>query len=167
MGSEEDTQFALLVMVVAGGMNGGRPPMAKIVRLKKARPQQVRARRDLVPIDKRSGPGRFYAKLIADVESDLAGRSNLSRIESELIRAFAGCCTSLQYINSQICLGEFAGEIDFAAYATLASTMLRIGSRLGLQRRTKDITATLDDYLDAQQQQVADDPVEDSEEVIS
>ena len=88
--------------------------------------QQQRAYRDLVPINKTSRPGRFYAKLVRDVEADLApGRTRLSRIESELVRAFAGCATGLQYLNAQIALGEFAGELDFGAYATLASTMLR------------------------------------------
>jgi hypothetical protein len=45
--------------------------------------------------------------------------------------------TTLQYLNVQVALGE-TGEIDLNAYATMASTMLRIGSRLGLSRRSID-----------------------------
>jgi hypothetical protein len=67
-----------------------------------------------------------------DIENDLAGRRNLSRIETELIRAFCGSATRLEYLNHQILLGD-ASECDVASYAQLASTMLRIGSKLGLR----------------------------------
>jgi hypothetical protein len=68
------------------------------------------------------------------------------RIEGELIRAFAGAATTLQYLNVQVALGE-GNEIDLAGYATIASTMLRIGSRLGLARRPRDVTLTLGQVL--------------------
>ena len=74
----------------------------------------------------------------------MAGGS--SRIEGELIRAFAGAATTLQYLNVQVALGE-GSEIDLAGYATIASTMLRIGSRLGLARRPRDVTLTLGQVL--------------------
>jgi hypothetical protein len=109
-----------------------------VIDLKK-RQAKPRATRDLVAIDKHSGAGRFFTKLVRDIESDLAGRRNLSRIESELIRAFAGAATTLQYLNVQVALGE-SSEIDLTGYATIASTMLRIGSRLGLGRRARDVT---------------------------
>jgi hypothetical protein len=62
-----------------------------------------------------------------------------------LIRAFCGSATMLHYLNHQILLGD-AGEIDLAGYATMASTMLRIGSRLGLSRRARDVTPDPLDY---------------------
>ena len=113
------------------------------------------ARRDL-PIDQGSGAGRFYAKLVRDIEADLGGRRHLSRIESELIRGFAGSATLLQYMNVQVALGDVS-EIDLGGYATLASTMLRIGSRLGLRRVPRDVTPSLDQYL-ALRAQAQDEP---------
>jgi hypothetical protein len=83
--------------------------------------------------------------MVREIETDLGGRRQLSRIESELIRAFAGAATTLQYLNVQVALGE-TSAIDLGGYSTIASTMLRIGSRLGLQRRPKDVTS-LQDYL--------------------
>jgi len=71
----------------------------------------------------------------------------LTRIELELIKAFAGAATTLQYLNVQVALGE-TGEIDLSGYATIASTMLRIGSRLGLSRRAKQVI-DIDTYLAA------------------
>ena len=117
--------------------------------------------RDLVPLGDNSGPARFFKKMVRDIEADLGGRRELTRIEGELIRAFCGSATMLQYQNVQLALGEIS-EVDPTAYATMASTMLRIGSRLGLRRRGRDVTPSLDAYLDAQQQ-----AAEDSEEVGS
>jgi hypothetical protein len=95
--------------------------------------------RDLVAIDKASAAARFFSRMIDEIERDLGGRRHLTRIESELIRAFAGAATTLQYLNHQVLLGE-TSEIDLSGYSTVASTMLRIGARLGLTRRQHDIT---------------------------
>ena len=112
-----------------------------VVKLKKKR----RAPRDLVRIDQNSGPGRFFSKMVRDIESDLGGRRLTTRVAGELIEAFAGCATALRYQTHQILLGD--AEIDLTGYSTLASTMLRIGSRIGFERRAKDVTPNLQDYL--------------------
>ena len=95
-----------------------------------------------MPLDKTSGPSRFFHRWSAEIEGDLGGRQNLSRIEGELVRAFAGAATTLQYLNVQVALGDIS-ELDLGSYATLASTLVRLGSRLGLQRRAKDIVPSL------------------------
>jgi len=106
-----------------------------VVSLDKKR--RTHAPRDLVEIDKTSGPARYYDKMRRDIVSDLAGRRNISRIQTELIDSFCGCATQLKYLNYQIMLGE-TGEIDLGGYATIASTMLRIGSKLGLAKRKQN-----------------------------
>ena len=80
--------------------------------------------------------------MVREIETDLGGRRELSRIERELVGAFAGAATTLQYLNVQVALGE-SSEIDLGSYATLASTMLRIGSR----RRSRDVTPSVQDYI--------------------
>lgn len=95
-----------------------------------------RTPRDLVPIDRTSGPARYRAKMKRDIEKDLGGRRNLTRIELEQIDAYAGTATLLKYLIHQIELGD-DHDVDPACYSQLASTMLRIGSKLGLSRRTK------------------------------
>jgi hypothetical protein len=92
--------------------------------------------RVLLPLEQTSGAARYYAKMTRDIEADLGGRRELSRIEIELIKGFVGSATRLEYLNHQILLGD-AAEADVGNYAQLASTILRIGSRLGLRRRTK------------------------------
>jgi hypothetical protein len=92
---------------------------------------------------------RFFAKMVRDIEGDLkGGRSGLSRIERELIEAFAGSATAMRCMTHELQCGENA-ELNLAAHATLGSTMLRIGARLGLERRSLDITPDLKDYLAA------------------
>jgi hypothetical protein len=116
--------------------------------------QRPGAKHDLVLLGETSGPARFFKRCVRDIEADLGGRRHLSRIEGELIRALAGAATLLQYQNVQIALGETT-ELDPTAYATLASTILRIGSRLGLARRPKEIIPTLDAYLDLKREGAA------------
>ena len=97
-----------------------------------------------LPLEQATGAARFFDKMVRGIETDLGGRRQLSRIQGELIRAFAGAATTLQYLNVQVALGE-TGEIDLNGYATIASTMLRIGTRLGLQRTPRDVTQSVDD----------------------
>jgi hypothetical protein len=117
----------------------------KVVDLKRTK-RSKRAPHDLVSLDKATGAARFFDRMVREIENDLGGRRHLSRIEGELIRAFAGAATTLQYLNVQVALGE-GSEVDLAGYATIASTMLRIGSRLGLARRPRDVTLTLGQVL--------------------
>jgi hypothetical protein len=86
--------------------------------------------------------------MIHDIESDLGGRQRLTRIEGELIRAFAGAATTLQYLNLQIAIGEIS-EVDLTGYATMASTMVRIGSRLGLSRRQVEVGQSLATFIES------------------
>ena len=110
------------------------------------KPKHKRASRTL-PLQQATDAGRFFDRMVRDIQVDLGGRRQLTRIELELIKAFAGAATTLQYLNVQVALGE-TGEIDLSGYATIASTMLRIGSRLGLSRRAKQVI-DIDTYLAA------------------
>jgi len=114
------------------------------------RSKSLKRPRDLLPIDKASGAARFFDRMVREIEGDLGGRRHLTRIECELVRAFAGAATTLQYLNHQVLLGEVS-EIDLSGYATIASTILRIGSKLGLQRRARNVTPTLEQYLRAKE----------------
>jgi hypothetical protein len=102
-------------------------------------PKRTRRGPRSLPLGQATGAARFFDKMVREIETDLGGRRQLSRIQGELIRAFAGAATTLQ-----VALGE-TGEIDLNGYATIASTMLRIGTRLGLQRTPRDVTQSVDD----------------------
>ena len=100
-----------------------------------------RARRGL-PLDQATEAARFFEKMVREIKIDLGGRHQTTRIADELICAFAGAATTLRYLNRQVMLGELS-EIDLSGYATIASTMLRIGARLGFHRLAKDVTPSL------------------------
>ena len=93
------------------------------------------------------GAARFMRRITRSIESDLGGRGELSCIEKELVSAFAGAATQLRYLNIQVATLGDSSAIDFSTYATLASTMLRIGARLGFRRRARDVTPGLAEYL--------------------
>jgi hypothetical protein len=123
--------------------------MSSVVELKSRRPKKRRKStpRDLA-LDKSSGAARFFQRMIRDIENDLGGRQRLTRIEGELIRAFAGAATTLQYLNLQIAIGELS-EVDLTGYASMASTMVRIGSRLGLSRRQVEQGQSLSKFIES------------------
>jgi hypothetical protein len=60
-----------------------------VVDLKRAK-RAKRTPRNPVPLDKATGAARFFDRMVREIENDLGGRRQLSRIEGELIRAFAG-----------------------------------------------------------------------------
>lgn len=92
----------------------------------------------------------FFNRMRSAVERDLGGRSDLSHVERSLIHAYCGAYARLQCLDVRAANSANENEIDtemFSAYSTLASTMLRIGVRLGLNRRQRDITPSLGEYL--------------------
>jgi hypothetical protein len=107
---------------------------------KRTRPQLLTR----ATLDGRTNAAKVFDRIVADIESDLAGRDRLSAIERQLIEAFAGAAVSLHHLNTQLALGQ---TIDIGQHAQCVSAMVRVASRLGLQRRTKDITPTLADIL--------------------
>ena len=105
-----------------------------------------RTKRSL-PLDQATDASRFYNRVVRDIVADLGGRRELTRIEGELIGAFAGGATVLRSLNRQVALGEIA-EVNLSDFATISSTLLRIGCRLGLSRRQLDVTPTLAEIVE-------------------
>jgi len=97
-------------------------------------------------LDGRTNAAKVFDRLVIDIEGDLGGRDHLSTIERALIEAFAGACVTLQHLNTKLGLGE---EIDLSQHAQAVGAMVRVASRLGLQRRPRTIeTPTLSQYLE-------------------
>ena len=114
-----------------------------------------------LPMDQASGAARFFGRMVREIEADLGGHRTLTRIQRELLQAFAGAATQIQYLNHQVLIGE-SSELDFATYAQLASTMLRIGSRLGLNRHAKPVQDLYETVLPA----MANKQNEDSNDLV-
>jgi hypothetical protein len=95
-------------------------------------------------LDGRTAAAKLYDRLVADIEADLGGSAELSMIERTLIQAYASASLTLQNLNAQLLLGQ---EVDFALHTQCVSAMVRVASRLGLQRRAKNVGPTLGDVL--------------------
>jgi hypothetical protein len=95
-------------------------------------------------IDRRSNAAKVFDRLVAAVQSDLGGRDQLSAIELALVEAFAGTAVTLDNLNTRLLLGQ---EIDLSQHAQAVSAMVRVASRLGLQRRARNVTPSLSEYL--------------------
>jgi hypothetical protein len=108
-----------------------------------------------MPLARETRAGRYFSHLCREIEKDLGGREQLSRIELELVKAFSGAAVQIQYLNCAVALDEVA-EIDPASYALLASTLLRIGARLGFHRRQRLVVPSLKEYLAASEQKAED-----------
>jgi hypothetical protein len=110
------------------------PDVVRKKRVKKPpRPQLLT--RDM--LDGRTNAAKAFDALVAAIESDLGGHDQLSAIELSLIEGFAGAYITLQNINCQIALGK---AINISDQALSISAMVRVASRLGEQRRARDIT---------------------------
>jgi hypothetical protein len=88
-------------------------------------------------LDGRTGPARTFDRLAGEVTADLGGRGAISTVEAVLIEAFCGSFIVLDALNAKLLLGQ---RIDVFEHAAAVSGMVRIASRLGLQRRTGDVT---------------------------
>jgi hypothetical protein len=95
-------------------------------------------------IDRRSNAAKVFDGLVSAVHADLGGRDQLSAIELALVEAFAGAAVTLDNLNTRLLLGQ---EIDLSQHAQAVSAMVRVASRLGLQRRAKDVGSSLGEIL--------------------
>jgi hypothetical protein len=125
--------------------NGAEVKPAKLSK----RGRQTRAGRnrllDRESLDGRTIVAKVFDQLVAAIHADLGGRDQLTAIELALVEAFAGSSVALNHLNTRILTGA---EIDtmIAMHAQAISAMVRVASRLGLQRRAKPVSS-LTEYL--------------------
>jgi hypothetical protein len=113
----------------------------KPVRSKKATRPQLLVRSQL---DGRTNAAKDFDQIVVAIENDLGGHERLSTITRSLVEAFAGARVTLNHLNTSFALGV---PVDLAEYSQVVSAMVKIASRLGLQRLAKDITElSLDAY---------------------
>lgn len=105
-------------------------------------------------LDMRTRAGRLYRDTREALIVDLGGRDVLSRAELELCERVAGLATRLNAADAELLSGE-TQSLAPSEYATLANSLSRILTVLGLQRRQKDVTPSLRAYIDARAHQGA------------
>jgi hypothetical protein len=95
--------------------------------------------RDLLPRikDGRATQARRFRDLVGAFISDAGGIENCSEVRLGLLRRLAAATVLSEEIEAQAVNGE---PVDINEFCVLASTTVRLAQRLGLERRTRDIT---------------------------
>ena len=108
--------------------------------------------RDLLPnLMGTSSGARRFRDLVNSYIADLGGIDQVGAIKLDLIRRLAAIVVQCELLEGAMVQGQ---KVDILALCTLASTSIRISSRLGLERVAKDVT-TLEQYL-AEREEIAD-----------
>jgi hypothetical protein len=95
-------------------------------------------------VDGRSAAARRFRDIVSAILIDQGGFDECSESRLQLVRRFAACAVLAEQAEAKLANGE---DINISEHSLLCSTMVRVASRLGLERRAKDISPTLDDIL--------------------
>jgi hypothetical protein len=100
-------------------------------------------------------PVAYRFRLLLDgITGDLGGKSALSTGELQIARRCAFISTQCEIMERQAAIGE---TFDVTAYGTLTGHLVRALNALGFKRVPKDVTPTLQHYLDAAAVKPADE----------
>jgi hypothetical protein len=112
--------------------------------------------RDLLPnVDGRSLIARRYRDIAYAIVSDQGGAEHLSEARTQLIRRFAAAAVIAEQREASLVNGE---KIDIAEHALLCSTLVRVASRIGIDRRARNIVPDIEQYLKEDPTDRTDDP---------
>src|SRR5262249_47302794 len=100
-------------------------------------------------IDGRSAWIRRCKDLISEHVADLGGLDNTSVAERSLVRRAAVITTELEMLEAKFAAAGNAEPNDLDLYQRTAGNLRRLLEAIGLQRRSRDVTPTLSDYLSA------------------
>jgi len=114
----------------------------------KARSRVSNGGKTLPGIDGRTLIARRYRDIASAIAADQAGADRLSEARLQLVRRFAAAACIAEGMEARLAAGE---EIDIAQHALLCSSLVRLVQRIGIDRRLRDVTPSLADYLAAAQ----------------
>lgn len=95
-------------------------------------------------VDGRSLMARRFREIYSGIESDLGG--DLTEAQRHLIARAATLAIWCEAREAELAQGE---DFDAGGYATISNALRRLLSDLGLERRVRDITPTLADFIEA------------------
>jgi hypothetical protein len=104
--------------------------------------------KQLLPhVDGRSLWVRRLRDLINLHVTDLGGVDNCSTAERSLIQRASCLTVELEHLESKFATDGAAAPEALQLYSTTANTLRRLLQTVGLQRRARDVTPTLQEYL--------------------
>jgi hypothetical protein len=96
-------------------------------------------------VDGRSATARRFRDIIAALVTDQGGLDRMSEARFQLIRRFAAASVLAEAMEARLANGE---QIEIAEHAQLVSSLVRLAQRIGIDRRLKNVTPHLHDYLE-------------------
>jgi len=100
---------------------------------------------DMLPnTDGRSAVVRRFRDITSAILNDQPEHCSEARLQ--LVRRFAAAACLAELMEARLANGE---QIDIAEHALLSSTLCRLAQRIGINRRLKNVTPDLHDYLEA------------------
>ena len=93
-------------------------------------------------LDGRSALARRYRDLVATFTSDMGG--DPSESQKQLIRRAASLSVWCEAVEVKLANGE---EVEIGSLTTAANSLRRILQDIGLERRTRDVTPTISEYM--------------------
>jgi hypothetical protein len=103
-------------------------------------------------VDNRTMIARRFYDVCQALISDQAGLDRCSEARLQLIRRFAAAAVMAEEMEARLARGE---SIDVAQHTQLSSTLVRLAARIGINRRLKNVTPELRDYLEAHAMEAA------------
>src|SRR6516165_4950296 len=102
------------------------------------------------PADGRSAVARRYRDIAAQIIADMGGASQCAEARLQLIRRFAAAAVLAEQIEARLANGH---SISITDHALLSSTLVRLAQRIGIDRRSRDITP-LSEYLELKSKRI-------------
>jgi hypothetical protein len=111
---------------------------------------QVTNGRLLPNVDGRSTWARRCRDLIGLHVADKGGDASVSEAERAIIRRAAVLITELEIMEARFAVSDGASDIaELDAYQRAANSLRRLLESVGIQRRARDVTPTIETYLGA------------------
>jgi hypothetical protein len=122
-------------------------PRSRVTRQRDPQKSAIANGRLLPGIDGRSAWVRRAKELLAAHVSDLGGEAAISTAEHSIVRRAAVLTVELERLEQRFALAGEASADDIDLYARVAANLRRLLESVGLRRRTRDVTPSLQDYL--------------------
>jgi hypothetical protein len=94
-------------------------------------------------VDGRSTAMKRYRDLVSTIIADQGGADRCTEVRAQLVRRFAGCSILAEALEAKLANG---GTINILEYTALTSAMVRVASRIGVNRLGKAVP-TMDEFL--------------------
>ena len=96
----------------------------------------------LLGVDGRSLMARRYREIVTSIEADLGG--DLTEAQRHLMARAATLAIWCEERETELANGA---EFDAGQYATIANSLRRLLTDLGLERRARNVTPSLSEYI--------------------